>query len=79
MESKIIDEQVQLAINATDPTAELDHVMVVMEDLGTNVFVADTDRILIYRNARSKQTLSALESTLQEELGLAVNHLEVGL
>ncbi|MCH7884646.1 MAG: PAS domain-containing protein [Planctomycetes bacterium] len=47
----------------------------VVDNVGTNVLIADADRELVYMNERSEATLRAIEDILQEELGLSVDEL----
>ncbi|MCH8842367.1 MAG: PAS domain-containing protein [SAR324 cluster bacterium] len=61
--------------NIPDHTAEIERLTAVLENLGTNVLVADANRTLIYMNRRSKETLTALGDVLQKELGLTVHDL----
>ncbi|MCC7292250.1 MAG: PAS domain-containing protein [Phycisphaerales bacterium] len=47
----------------------------VLNSLGTNVFIANADRELIYMNERAEETLRSIEDVVQEELGLSVDEL----
>ncbi len=47
----------------------------VVDNLGTNVLIANADRELVYMNERSEATLRAIEEIIQEELGLTVDEL----
>ncbi len=46
-----------------------------MNNLGTNVLIADRDLNLIYMNERSEATLRGVEDVLEKELGLSVDEL----
>ena len=46
-----------------------------VDNLGTNVFMADRDLNLIYMNERSEATLRGVEEVLQKELGLSIDEL----
>lgn len=46
-----------------------------VNNLGTNVLIADRDLNLIYMNERSEATLRGVEDVLEEELGLSVDDL----
>ncbi|MCH8074745.1 MAG: PAS domain-containing protein [SAR324 cluster bacterium] len=54
-------------------TGEIERLTAVLENLGTNVLLADTDRTLIYMNRRSKETLAGLKDVISEEMGLSVD------
>lgn len=47
----------------------------VLDNLGTNVLIANADRELVYMNERSEETLLAIEDIIQKELGLSVDEL----
>ncbi len=47
----------------------------VVNGLGTNVLIADADRVLVYMNPRSEETLRSVEDIVQKELGLSVDEL----
>jgi methyl-accepting chemotaxis protein len=49
-----------------------------LDNLGTNVLVADADLNLVYMNQRSTETLRAIEPILKEVLGLRVDELVGG-
>ena len=49
-----------------------------LDNLGTNVLVADADLNLIYMNQRSTETLRAIEPIIKEVLGLRVDELVGG-
>jgi hemoglobin-like flavoprotein len=46
-----------------------------LENLGTNVLVADADLTLVYLNRRSHETLRAIEPIVKEVLGLRVDEM----
>ncbi|OWY71794.1 hypothetical protein B7486_09025 [cyanobacterium TDX16] len=46
-----------------------------VNNLGTNVLIADRDLNLIYMNERSEATLRGVEDVLEKELGLSVDEL----
>ncbi len=50
----------------------------VVDNLGTNVLIANADRDLVYMNERSEETLRAIEGIVQDELGVTVDELVGG-
>lgn len=51
------------------------HLRSVVDNLGTNVLIANADRELVYMNERSEETLRAIEEIIEAELGLTVDEL----
>lgn len=64
-----------LGPNSDATGIEIERLTAVLENLGTNVLLADTDRTLTYMNPRSKETLGGLADVIQKEMGLAVEEL----
>lgn len=58
-----------------DDNQEIERLTAVLENLGTNVLIADTNRILIFMNRRSKETLKSLEEHIQAQTGVTVDQL----
>ena len=49
---------------------ELEQLTQILENLGTNVLVADKSRKLVYMNRRSRETLEGMEADLEAQFGL---------
>ena len=61
--------------DVAEPMNDIERMKAVVENLGANVLLADTDRNLIYMNRRSKETLAELDSQIQEQMGLRADEL----
>ena len=46
-----------------------------LDNVGTNIFLGDRDRHLVYMNKKSKETLKGLESVLRETFHFSVDDL----
>ena len=58
-----------------DAAAAFSKLQSAVNNLGTNVLIADKELNLIYMNERSEATLRAVEDVLEKELGLTVDEL----
>jgi len=67
-----------MVADMSPPNTEIERLTAVLENLGTNVLLADTDRILTYMNPRSRETLHGMAAILKEQLGLTVDELVGG-
>ena len=54
---------------AIDPTKSLEGLKDVLDNLGTNVFIADRDQRLVYMNRRSRETLDKFGASLGDMFG----------
>lgn len=64
--------------NASGEDRTLSRLQSVVNNLGTNVLIADKDLNLVYMNERSEATLRAVEDVVEKELGLTVDELMGG-
>lgn len=67
-----------MVADMSPPNTEIERLTAVLDNLGTNVLLADTNRILTYMNPRSRETLNGMTAILQEQLGLTVDELVGG-
>ncbi|MEK6675308.1 MAG: PAS domain-containing protein, partial [Planctomycetota bacterium] len=56
-------------------TGAFTRLKAVVDNLGTNVLISNSDLELVYMNQRSEDTLRAIEAVIQKELGLSVDEL----
>lgn len=64
-----------MAADVSQTNGEIERLTTVLENLGTNVLLADTDRTLIYMNQKSKETLGELDKEIRAQMGLSVDEL----
>ncbi len=63
------------ATRRADPMASLDFVKATLDDVQTNILLADAQLNLIYANPRALETLRGLESELRRAFGIGVDEL----
>ena len=64
-----------MPLDNTPDSGEIARLTAVLDNLGTNVLLADTNRTLIYMNQRSRSTLEGLAGELEQQMGLSVDEL----
>jgi methyl-accepting chemotaxis protein len=62
-----------------EPGAEFERILAGMkiglENMGANVFVADTDLTLVYMNARARRILKSMDDTLEQLFGITSDEM----
>jgi len=72
--SNTSDKTPRTAAEANGPVG-MDAFETALENLGTNVFMADADRKLVFINKKARATLQAVADTVRESFGVDVNEL----
>lgn len=58
--------------------AEVDRLMAILDNTSANILVGDVDQNLVFMNEMARKTLTAIEETIQDEIGLSVDELVGG-
>ena len=78
MKSSSADRFDHFVTDGESSDSAFDRLKSTIDNLGTNVLIADTDRNLVYMNRRSEETLRSIANIVQNELGLSVDDLVGG-